>query len=350
MRGEISLAPKPMRRGSRRLSHRALLLAASAAVWALIVASSAQAATVTVGSPLTGSFTSTSSGGGPATWANTALSDPGANVTSPINGTLVRWRVTGAFSGGPFRLRVLRPSGGGTYTGAGTSAPQTPSGTSTQAFTTNLPIQAGDLIGLDPANTTDTIGTNPSSDPGNIVSVWSPQLVDGGAARPAGGTFNPGNQLGFNADVQPPPGISSINPASGSIAGGSSVVISGHDFSGASAMKFGFTAASSFTVNSDTQITAIAPPSSTPGVVDTSVTTAAGTTAAAAADQFTYTACVVPKLKGKKLKADKKKLKKADCRLGKVKGPKGKSAKVKKQKPKPGSVLPAGSKVNVKLG
>jgi len=61
-------------------------------------------------------------------------------------------------------------------------------------------------------------------------------------------------------------------------------------------------------------------------------------------------ACVVPKLKGKKLKAAGKALTKADCKLGKVKGNKSKSAKVAKQSPKPGKVLAPGAKVNVKLG
>lgn len=36
-----------------------------------------------------------------------------------------------------------------------------------------------------------------------------------------------------------------------------------------------------------------------------------------------------------------------ECRLGKVKGKKSSSAKMKTQKPKPGTVLTAGSKVNV---
>jgi hypothetical protein len=58
--------------------------------------------------------------------------------------------------------------------------------------------------------------------------------------------------------------------------------------------------------------------------------------------------CVVPKVKGKKLKRAKKRLRNADCRLGKVKGEKG--GKVKKQKPKPGTVLPVDSKVKVTLG
>ncbi len=55
----------------------------------------------------------------------------------------------------------------------------------------------------------------------------------------------------------------------------------------------------------------------------------------------------VPNLKGKKLKAAKTTLLKAQCKLGKVKGKKSSSAKVKTQKPEPGTVLTAGSKVNV---
>jgi hypothetical protein len=60
--------------------------------------------------------------------------------------------------------------------------------------------------------------------------------------------------------------------------------------------------------------------------------------------------CVVPKLKGKKLKATKRALRNADCRLGKVL-PKGHQAgRVKHQSRTVGKVLPAGSKVNVKVG
>jgi len=61
-------------------------------------------------------------------------------------------------------------------------------------------------------------------------------------------------------------------------------------------------------------------------------------------------ACVVPKLKGKTLKTATKALTKAECKLGKVKGKKGKNAKVKKQSPKSGTVLSPGAKVSVKLG
>jgi hypothetical protein len=54
--------------------------------------------------------------------------------------------------------------------------------------------------------------------------------------------------------------------------------------------------------------------------------------------------CTVPKLKGKSLKKSKKKLRNRSCKLGKVKGH---GKKVKKQKPKPGTLLPEGSKVKV---
>lgn len=59
--------------------------------------------------------------------------------------------------------------------------------------------------------------------------------------------------------------------------------------------------------------------------------------------------CKVPKLAGKKLKAAKRALAKAHCTLGKVKGKKNKKARVKKQRPKAGTTLPAGTKVKVTL-
>ena len=63
--------------------------------------------------------------------------------------------------------------------------------------------------------------------------------------------------------------------------------------------------------------------------------------------KVTGPACVVPKLVGRKLKGAKKALKKADCKLGKVKGPKKDSAMVIKQNPGAGTRLAPGSKVKV---
>lgn len=149
-------------------------------------------------------------------------------------------------------------------------------------------------------------------------------------------------------DPLPPPLITSITPGSGSIRGGTTVTIVGQALM-ATSVSFGSRPAARFTVHSQTQITAVSPRRSAPGVVDVSVVTAGGKSAAVAADKFTYTACVVPRLKGKTLKNARKALKRADCRLGKVK-PKGQTTgHVKTQRPKAGRVLAPRSKVQVKL-
>lgn len=84
------------------------------------------------------------------------------------------------------------------------------------------------------------------------------------------------------------PVVTSISPTSGPLAGGTSVTITGNNFSGATAVTFGATVAAGFTVNSGTQITATAPAGT--GTVDVRVTTVGGTSATSATDQFTYTA------------------------------------------------------------
>ena len=83
-----------------------------------------------------------------------------------------------------------------------------------------------------------------------------------------------------------PPTVASVNPNTGPTSGGTSITITGTNFSGATAVRFGSNAAASFTVNSATQITATSPAGI--GTVDVTVTTAGGTSATSTADQFTY--------------------------------------------------------------
>ncbi|HEX5164078.1 MAG TPA: IPT/TIG domain-containing protein, partial [Thermomicrobiales bacterium] len=89
------------------------------------------------------------------------------------------------------------------------------------------------------------------------------------------------------ATATPPPTITGVSPISGTIEGGTVVTITGANFTGATAVKFGTVAAASITVNSDTQITATtaAHPA---GAVHITITTAAGTSALTANDQFTF--------------------------------------------------------------
>ena len=88
--------------------------------------------------------------------------------------------------------------------------------------------------------------------------------------------------------VAPVPAITALDPPSGGPLGGSSIVIHGSGFSFATAVKFGTTAATSYTVDSDSQVTAISPAGTIGTVVDVTLTTAGGTTAIVPADRFTY--------------------------------------------------------------
>src|SRR5262249_22246571 len=82
--------------------------------------------------------------------------------------------------------------------------------------------------------------------------------------------------------------------STGTTAGGTSVTITGSNFTGATAVNFGSVAAS-FTVNSATQITATAPPQWA-GTVDVTVTTPAGPPAAGRRGRFTYTNAPLPSI------------------------------------------------------
>ena len=87
------------------------------------------------------------------------------------------------------------------------------------------------------------------------------------------------------------PAITAIRPMAGPTAGGTPVILTGSGFASAApsgAVQFGSTAAT-YTVNSDTQITAIAPPGAA-GTVDITVSTIGGTSASSTADRFTYVA------------------------------------------------------------
>jgi hypothetical protein len=82
------------------------------------------------------------------------------------------------------------------------------------------------------------------------------------------------------------PAVSGVDPSTGPVAGGTSVTISGTGFADAVEVDFGGTPAD-YVVNDDTSITATAP-AGTAGTIDVTVTSAGGTSAATADDQYTY--------------------------------------------------------------
>lgn len=128
-----------------------------------------------------------------------------------------------------------------------------------------------------------------SSTPTQIVAsspAGSPGTVDVTVATPDGTSgVSPADQFTYTAA----PEVTGLSPALGPPAGGTTIVITGADFTGATAVDFGTTAASSFVVNSGTQIT-VTSPVGTAGGVDVTVVTPNGTSSVSAADQFTYLA------------------------------------------------------------
>jgi hypothetical protein len=83
------------------------------------------------------------------------------------------------------------------------------------------------------------------------------------------------------------PTITAVSPASGPMAGGTSVIVLGTGFTGATGVAVRALAVTSFTVVSPTEITAVAPAQGA-GVDNIFVTTLAGTSVAVPADHYTY--------------------------------------------------------------
>jgi RHS repeat-associated protein len=100
---------------------------------------------------------------------------------------------------------------------------------------------------------------------GSVAATWT-SIAGPWTAQVA--TFKPASGGGGA-----PPTITSFSPPSGVV--GTSVTITGTNFTGATATKFNGTSATSFTVNSSTQITATVPTGATTGTI--SVTTPYGT-------------------------------------------------------------------------
>ncbi|MEQ1921297.1 MAG: LamG-like jellyroll fold domain-containing protein [Pyrinomonadaceae bacterium] len=131
------------------------------------------------------------------------------------------------------------------------------------------------------AGTVVTLTASPNG--GSVFAGWSGTAGCSGtgscvttmdAAKTATATFNVA-----------PPTITSLNPASGWT--DTTVIIVGTNFTGATAVSFGGTPATAFTVQTDAFISATAPAHAA-GVVDVTVTGPGGTSANTSADDFTY--------------------------------------------------------------
>lgn len=176
----------------------------SAALGAALALPPASPAAVTVGEDMTldrGKLAGDSCfGPGVAnTFASTAV-PPGRLVASPLDGVVVRWSAWVDGQPASVKFRVLRPVGGGQFTGVGASAP-TPSYVGVGTFDSRIPIKAGDHIGVDlPCTGASYMQVHYFV--GAHTAIWAPTLADG--AGPLASNFeDPNYSVMVSADVEP---------------------------------------------------------------------------------------------------------------------------------------------------
>ena len=193
------------------------------------------------------------------------------------------------------QIKVLTPAGSGTVQVFVTSAGGTSNSLSfsyhspsiSALFPTNGPTAGGTEVTITGINFTNAASVNFGfvSVPFTFISDTTIKFTTPSSSGTANVTVTSAsgisNSLPFTYD---PPAISAISPTHGTAAGGMEVVISGINFTGATAVNFG-SASAPITFVSDTVIKVISPAGS--GTVNVTVTTAVGTSAAS---QFSYDA------------------------------------------------------------
>jgi PASTA domain len=278
----------------RRLTGVAALFAATVVMLSLAAVASAE--TVIVGSPLTGTPTVYEFCLPLCIGVDKEL-PPGAQATVPAGsyGMVTSWRMLDG--SGRYQLRVLRPNEFGEYVLAGTSAVVDAAGIGIETFSTELPVQTGDVIGLENLELTDKLAVIKVPYARRLAFFYEatpPPAPEGAHLIEPGFKEEKyaGEELAFNVSIGPPES-SSPSP----------------------------------------------PPSPTP-------------TPQPAPENKSAKQCKVPALKGKTLKAAKKALLGADCKPGTVTTKKGAGhpPKVVTQSPAAGKVRAAGTKVHLTLG
>ena len=160
--------------------------------------------------------------------------------------------------------------------------------TATVAKGLGIAMPTGTVTFKDGGATLGTGSLNASGQASLIVSSLSPgphsiTALYGGETKYAASTSAP-----LIVIVVLPPTVTGISPSSGPTAGGTSVIITGANLTGATAVKFGTTNAGGFSADSATQTTAVSPAGVDGMIADITVTTPGGTSATSTADQFTY--------------------------------------------------------------
>jgi hypothetical protein len=222
---------------------------------------------------------------GPSLFLQSALGS-GPSYAAPGPGAVTSWSTTAAAGAGrTLTLKVLRPFSGGSFQVVGHDGPRTLVPGRVNTFETGIPVEANDILALN----------TESSDPaligactffggvGDVLAEAPGSPVDGAQFITGGNTIN-GFRLNVSATLASSPSLTALSPASGPIKGGSAVKIVGSEFAAVQKVTFDGVPAASFKVDSESQITAIAPAGKTASQVPVVITTAAGRASA----PFTY--------------------------------------------------------------
>ena len=148
----------------------------------------------------------------------------------------------------------------------------------------------GFVVGLSTVAFGRSAGTSVSCSSSTTCTATSPAepagVVDVSVTTP-GGTNATSSADKFTYDTTPR--VTGVTPSAGPIGGGTVVTITGTGLADTTGVSFAGNPAASYTIVSDTSVTATSPPGS-PGVADITVTNETGTSSTSSADDFTYNA------------------------------------------------------------
>jgi hypothetical protein len=196
--------------------------------------------------------------------ANAPAHAAGASAVTVTNADGTSAPVTYTYAGGLTLSPTQGPTGGGTTVSIYSS---NLNGTTAVRFGSKL---ATSLTQVSPTQV-------------NVVSPAGSGTV-GVTVTTAAGTSSPANFFYLN-----PATLTGISPGNGSLAGGDTVTITGTNLYTTTGVTFGGVPATSVTVNSNSQITAVTPAGAASGPVTVVVTTTGGT-----ADNLTFTYDAAP--------------------------------------------------------
>ncbi|MFG2581582.1 IPT/TIG domain-containing protein [Streptomyces malaysiensis] len=187
-------------------------------------------------------------------------------TTPPGSGTA---KVTVTTPGGTSTQNVLF-----TYTTA-------PAPTITSLFPSTGPAAGGNSVIIHGTNLSGAVQVLFGTTPGTILTSTPTQIT--ATAPPGTGTVNvtvttpngTSNALPYAYTAVPAPTLTNLNPTNGPTAGGNTITITGTNLTGTTQLLFGTNPATTFTINSPTQITATAP-AGPASAVNVTVTTPGG--------------------------------------------------------------------------